>query len=192
MTTASVPWLTWAAAPLAPWRITSPSTPMAATVRTVSRRLSPLLTLEPLAETLMTSAESHLPAISKDERVRVESSKKRLTTVRPRRAGSFLTERCCTSCISAAVSNSAVTSSRPRSSIESRCLFIGSLPCLCGQGLCGHGVGDPDLVVPVGLLEAHHHALAAGAGEVLANVVAGDGQLAVARVEEYGEPHRVG
>ena len=52
-----------------------------------------LATLEPLAETLMTSAESHLPAISKDDRVRVESSKNMLTTVRPRSAGSFLTSR---------------------------------------------------------------------------------------------------
>ena len=49
---------------------------------------------------LITSADSHLPAISKEDRVRVESSKKRLTTVRPRSAGSFLTGRPCTSDIS--------------------------------------------------------------------------------------------
>ena len=48
----------------------------------------------------MTSAESHLPAISKEERVRVESSKNMLITVRPRSAGSFLTSRFCTSCMS--------------------------------------------------------------------------------------------
>ena len=50
-------------------------------------------TLEPLAEKLMTSADSRLAAASKEIRVRVESSKKRLTTVRPRRVGSFLIGR---------------------------------------------------------------------------------------------------
>ena len=76
---------------------------MAATVSTVSRSDSPLLVEDPLPEMLMTSAESHLPAISKEDRVRVESSKKRLTTVRPRSVGSFLTSRRCTSCIDSAV-----------------------------------------------------------------------------------------
>ena len=59
----------------------------------MSLRLSPLDTLEPLAEKLMTSAESRLAAASNEMRVRVESSKKRLTTVRPRSVGSFLTAR---------------------------------------------------------------------------------------------------
>ena len=71
--------------------MTRASTPIASTVSTVSRSDSPLDTEEPLAATLMASADSHLPAISNDDRVRVESSKNRLTTVRPRRAGSFLT-----------------------------------------------------------------------------------------------------
>ena len=69
-------------------RMTSASTPIAATVRAVSRsRRSPLEVEDPLPEMLMTSADSHLPAISNELRVRVESSKKRLTTVRPRRVG---------------------------------------------------------------------------------------------------------
>ena len=59
----------------------------------MSLRLSPLDTLEPLAEKLMTSAESRLAAASNEMRVRVESSKNRLTTVRPRSVGSFLTAR---------------------------------------------------------------------------------------------------
>ena len=79
------------------WRMTSASTPIAATVSTVSRSDSPFDTDEPLALMLITSADSHLPAISNEERVRVESSKKRLTTVRPRSAGSFLTGRSWTS-----------------------------------------------------------------------------------------------
>ena len=62
-------------------------------VRTVSRRDSPLLVDDPLPLMLIMSAESHLPAISKEDRVRVESSKNMFTTVRPLRVGSFLTSR---------------------------------------------------------------------------------------------------
>ena len=56
---------------------------MASRVMRVSRIDSPFETLDPRAETLMASAESHLAASSKELRVRVESSKKRFTTVRP-------------------------------------------------------------------------------------------------------------
>ena len=88
---ASIHWLTWRAEPLAASRIATASTPIAAMVCTVSRRLSPLKAELPLPVMLIVSAESHLPAISKLDQVRVESSKKRLMIVRPRRAGSFLT-----------------------------------------------------------------------------------------------------
>jgi hypothetical protein len=40
----------------------------------VSSRLSPFSALEPEAEKLITSAESHLPAISNEVRVRVDDS----------------------------------------------------------------------------------------------------------------------
>ena len=52
-------------APEAWCRITSASTPIAATVSTVSRSDSPLETDEPLAPMLITSADSHLPASSR-------------------------------------------------------------------------------------------------------------------------------
>ena len=89
------PWIQpeWArrcGAPLARCRMTTASAPIASSVSAVSLRLSPLDTLEPLAEKLMTSAERRLAAASKEMRVRVESSKKRLTTVRPRRVGQLL------------------------------------------------------------------------------------------------------
>ena len=70
----------------------------------MSLRDSPLDTLEPLAEKLMTSADSRLAAASNEIRVRVESSKNRLTTVRPRSAGSFLIGRSASGRISSAVS----------------------------------------------------------------------------------------
>jgi hypothetical protein len=59
-------------APDAGWRITTASAPIACSVWAVSLRLSPLDTLEPLAEKLITSAESRLAAASNEIRVRVD------------------------------------------------------------------------------------------------------------------------
>jgi hypothetical protein len=61
-------------APEAECRTTIASLPIASRVSAVSLRLSPLETLLPFAEKLMTSAESRLAASSKEMRVRVESS----------------------------------------------------------------------------------------------------------------------
>jgi hypothetical protein len=99
------------------------STPIASRVMAVSLRLSPLETLEPLAEKLMTSAERRLAASSKEIRVRVESSKNRLQTVRPRRVGTFLMARSVTLARWAAVSRTRVMSAAVRSPADSRCLF---------------------------------------------------------------------
>ena len=62
------------AAPEAGWRTTMQSAPIAASVAAVSRRDSPLPTDDPLADTLIVSALIHLPATSKETRVRVEFS----------------------------------------------------------------------------------------------------------------------
>lgn len=61
-------------APEAWCRHTTASAPIACSVRAVSLRDSPLETLEPLAEKLITSAESRFAAVSNEIRVRVESS----------------------------------------------------------------------------------------------------------------------
>ena len=63
-----------AAAPAEEWRTTTTSGLMAAMFLAVSMKLSPLAALEPPAEKLTTSADSHLPAISNEVRVRVEFS----------------------------------------------------------------------------------------------------------------------
>ncbi len=107
-------------APEAPCRMTTASTPMASRVCAVSFRDSPLDTEDPLAEKLMTSADRRFSAASKEMRVRVESSKKRLTIVRPRRVGSFLIGRSATRAISSAVSRIRTASSRVRSAAEMR------------------------------------------------------------------------
>jgi hypothetical protein len=54
---------------------------IASRFRAVSTSVSPLETLEPEVETLTVSAESRFSANSKEIRVRVEFSKKRLTIV---------------------------------------------------------------------------------------------------------------
>jgi hypothetical protein len=56
------------------WRTTMASTPMASTVWTVSRRLSPLAIEEPPTLKAIVSAESRLAAVSNESRVRVDSS----------------------------------------------------------------------------------------------------------------------
>ena len=76
-------------APLDLWRTTNASTPIAAIVSIVSRRLSPLLTLLDETAKFIVSALSRFAAVSKLVRVRVESSKNRLTTFLPRSAGTF-------------------------------------------------------------------------------------------------------
>src|SRR5215471_20435332 len=80
-------------APEAECRITTASAAIASSVLAVSINVSPFDTLLVDEEILTTSADSRLPAISKDVRVRVEASKKRLMTVFPRRVGTFLMGR---------------------------------------------------------------------------------------------------
>jgi hypothetical protein len=80
-----------------------------------------LSTEEPADFTDMTSAESRLAASSKLDDVRVEDSKNRLTTVRPRSVGSFFISRSSERSKLRAVASSRTTSSRVRSSIEIRC-----------------------------------------------------------------------
>src|SRR5262249_38447164 len=58
-----------------------------------SRRVSPLVVDDAVPEMLTASAERRLAAISKLVRVRVDGSRKRLMTVRPRSVGTFLIGR---------------------------------------------------------------------------------------------------
>ena len=62
------------AAPEARCLMTTASAPIASRVSAVSLRLSPLATLDPWAEKLITSADSRLAAASNEVLVRVESS----------------------------------------------------------------------------------------------------------------------
>ena len=65
---------------------------MAFSVAAVSSSVSPFFTDEEDTDMFMTSAPSRLPAISKEDWVRVEGSKNRLIWVRPRKVAAFLHE----------------------------------------------------------------------------------------------------
>ena len=92
-------------------------------LRAVSTSVSPLTTLELAIATPRVSALSRFSAISNDVRVRVDGSKKRLTTVRPRSAGTFLMARCDTSFIASVVSRTSRISSGVSSAMPSRSLW---------------------------------------------------------------------
>src|SRR5947208_338756 len=88
---------------------------------------SPLLIDDVEAEMLTASAESRLAAISNDVRVRVEASKKRLMTVLPRRAGTFLIVRAETSLNDSAVSRMVLISSIESSLIPRRSFLVNAI-----------------------------------------------------------------
>ncbi len=71
------------------WRTTMMSGRMAFSVAAVSIRVSPFFTEDEATDMFITSAPSRLPAISKEDCVRVEGSKNRLIWVRPRKVVRF-------------------------------------------------------------------------------------------------------
>ena len=141
---------------------------------------SPLSTEEPAALIETTSAESRFAASSKEELVRVLDSKKRLTTVRPRRVGTFLMSRRPTSAKLSARSRIASISSRESSSIVSRC-FMRRLRRLGSEIVTSS--------TPSISSRLHVDPLLAGGRQVLADVVGPDRQLAMAAIAEDRELH---
>ena len=111
-------------APSALWRTTIMSALSASSVLPVSRRVSPFLSDDASAVKLMTSALSRIAASSKLMRVRVDGSTNRFTTVRPRRAGTFLIVRSPTALKARDVSRIIRISSALSDSMSSRCLRV--------------------------------------------------------------------
>src|SRR6266545_7230665 len=93
---------------------------IACRLRAVSSSDSPFSTELPFAAKESASAESHFSAVSKEKRVRVEASKKRFTTMRPRSAGTFLISRSPMGRMDSAVSNMSAISPADRSSVPRR------------------------------------------------------------------------
>src|SRR5215471_2458124 len=170
------------------WRMTIRSGAMACRFRAVSRSDSPFSTELPFAAKERASAESHFSAVSKEKRVRVEDSKKRLTTIRPRSAGTFLICRSPIGRMDSAVSRMSPISAAESSSVPRRSLERSAV----GVNLSGGSLEDPDLVGAVGLLEHDLDDLALGRGDALADVVRLDGDLAVAPVDQHREANRAG
>ena len=112
------------AAPEPGCRTTTMSMRIASRFRAVSTSVSPLETLEPSEATFTVSADIRFSANSNEMRVRVEGSKKRLTTVMPRSVGTFLMVRSEISFNGSATSRMVVICSRlspasPRRSLPS-------------------------------------------------------------------------
>src|SRR6266508_2934862 len=191
---------------------------IACRLRAVSSRDSPFSTELPFAAKESASAESHFSAVSKEKRVRVEASKKRFTTMRPRSAGTFLISRSPMGRMDSAVSKMSAISPAERSSVpsrsfewrlvvmkdskfqipDSRSSLRGSdqtsrvaAPWNLERGICCSGgfLQDPNLVGAVGLLEHDLDHLALGRWHALADVVRLDGNLAVPPVDQHGEAH---
>src|SRR4029077_9315970 len=112
------------AAPDAPWRITTMSMRIASRFLAVSTSVSPFETEEPCAATFTVSALSRFSANSNEMRVRVDASKKRLTTVSPRSVGTFLILRSLISLNGSAVSRMSRICSGVSGSSASRSLPI--------------------------------------------------------------------
>ena len=94
---------------------------MALSVIAVSTSVSPFFTEDEATAMFMTSAPRRLPAISNEDCVRVEGSKKRLICVRPRRVVFFFSTCRLTSTASLARSSNASMSNGDSPSIPRRC-----------------------------------------------------------------------
>src|SRR4051812_37448963 len=153
----------------------------------VSRRVSPLVVLEEAASNEMTSALSSLAAISKEMRVRVLGSRKRLTTVLPRSAGTFLTLRSRMRRNAPAVARTCSISARVSSSMVRKCLRCQGTGRFLVGGQDHNGIGSGDLVV-----EGDHDFLRFGGGDRQSAIIGGDRQAAAAAVDQHGQFHSSG
>src|SRR5438105_11980378 len=97
---------------------------MALSVIAVSIRVSPLRIEDDDTDMFMTSAPSRLPASSNEAWVRVETSKNRLISVRPRSELCFFSIRRLRSTNSSARSRRPTISWRERPSIPNRCRWL--------------------------------------------------------------------
>ena len=123
------------------WRTTTKSGNIEAMLRAVSRSVSPFACDERSTEKLTMSADSRCAAISNETRVRVEFSKKRLTTVLPRSVGTFLTGRSATSANDSAVERISSISAVDSSSMPSRSLRVQPISLMARPGAPGSALG---------------------------------------------------
>src|SRR5215469_4555700 len=156
----------------------------ASRLRAVSLRVSPFLSEEASAVKLMISAESRCSASSKLIRVRVEGSTNKLTTVLPRKAGTFLMARSPTALKARAVSSTVVISSAESDSMSRRCLRFQLM-----RGLC---LFEDYFVLPAGFSQVDVNTFGLGGWNVFADEISLDGELAVSTVYQNGQLDALG
>src|SRR5262245_34701772 len=162
----------------------------ASRLRAVSLSVSPFVRLEVVAEILITSALRRNAASSKEVRVRVLGSTKKLTSVFPRNAGTFLISRVPT-CLKASVVSrmklisSAVNSRRPSKSLRVQRVVM----CFSPESSWSHSFSfQPDGVrFIVRFLQAHLNLFVSGGRQIFTDVIGTDRQLAVAAIDQYTE-----
>ena len=106
---------------------------MALSVIAVSISVSPFCTEEVDTFMFMTSAPSRLPASSKELCVRVEASKNRLISVRPRRTSRFL--------MIWRLFSAALSARSSRASISPADKFLAGQEMTADEGGLGYGIG---------------------------------------------------
>src|SRR5438445_6191324 len=176
-------------APEALCRITMKSAFNASRLRAVSLSVSPFFSDEASAVKLMISAESRCSDSSKLIRVRVEGSTKRLTTVLPRSAGTFLIARSPTALKARAVSSTVRISSGVRDSISSKCFRVQ----LTTKSLEHFSFSfEHDLIHPSRFGEMNAHVFVASSGQIFADEIGSDRQFTMAAIDQDSQLNTYG
>src|SRR5262245_14433886 len=153
---------------------------IATRLSTVSSSVSPLLVDDTPMFRLMTSADRRFAAISKVVRVRVEFSKNRLNTERPRNSGTFFTSRSAIEANGTAVSRTRTMISAGRPSSVSRCV---KSPAALSCGLRTARLGSQREAAF--RVARQHDRQVAGDGETYARVRRLDRQFAAAAIDQH-------
>src|ERR1700746_2861680 len=153
--------------------------------KAVSFSDSPFCKLEVLAEILTTSALSRKAASSKDVRVRVLGSTKKLTSVFPRRAGTFLISRVPICLNASAVSrmkliSSADNSRRPRRSLRFQRVLM-------KFAFAFSFFDKPNAVRLVGVADLYPHFFIRCRRQIFSDVIGANWQLAMPTIGQCGE-----
>ena len=169
-------------APAELWRSTMMSAWFASRLRAVSLRVSPFVRLEVAAEMLITSALRRIAASSKEVRVRVLGSTKKLTSVLPRNAGTFLISRVPTSLNASAVSRMKLISSAESSRMPSRSLRVQRVVMSSSFSFQPHGIGSPSVSSSRTRICSRMRGR-----QIFPDVIGPDRQFAMAAIDQDGE-----
>src|SRR5450631_659306 len=163
-------------APLALCRMMMKSALSASRFFAVSFSVSPFLNDDASAEKFTMSAVNRCAASSKLMRVRVDGSMKRLTTVLPRNAGTFLIARSPTALNALVVSSTVTISSAVSDSMSSRCFLFQLILFF-----------QHDLVRLVGNVQSHAHFFRDGRRHIFAHEIRAHRQFTMAAINQHRE-----